>query len=244
MNQLFMRSMKRSGIFISLIIIVLCTSFTPPAPTRISLKMESKMLIKGKSMAVYADIFYQFDQGKMLTHYLKPMEYMFFTNNKGEGKIYYPATNEIMVKQSAEFNSEKSLLFFFLSNKLSDLGLEEMGFKIMDTRFDDGVVISSWNPPGELLKFFSKVELVHESYKPIYVAYYDPKGRVRQKIYYYEYTSFPDFSLPLKVVQTDFMPDGDSTITKMTYSEIKIGDKANSTFFNFKIPVNAKVKKQ
>jgi outer membrane lipoprotein-sorting protein len=230
--------------FISLLFFTLSTSFTPPAPSRISMKMESKILAKGKATIINAELYYQYDQGKLLTRYLKPLDYMFFTNNKGEAKIYYPTSNEVMMRQSAEFNSEKGLLYFFLANKLSDLGLGEMGFKIMDTRFDDGLVISTWNPPGELLKSYSKVELVHESYRPIFIAYYDKKGKVIQKIFYYEYTSYPDFSMPLKVVQTDFMADGDSSITKITYSDIKIGDKANSNFFNFKIPVNAKVKKQ
>ncbi len=229
---------------ILLIGMILCTSFTTPAPSRISLTMESKMLSKGKAMIINAEIYYQYDQGRMLTRYLKPLEYMFFTNNKGEAKIYYPSTNEVMMRQSAEFNSENGLLFFFLSNKLSDLGLQETGFKITDTRFEGGLVISSWSPPGELLKYYSKVELVHENYRPIYIAYYDNKGKVRQKIFYYEYSSFTDFSLPLKVVQTDFMANGDSTITKITYSDIKVAEKATSTFFNFKIPVNAKVKKQ
>jgi hypothetical protein len=84
---------------------------------------------------------------------------------------------------------------------------------------------------------------VHESYKPIYIAWYGPKEKLIKKIYYYEYTSYADFALPLKVVEIGYAGNGDSTITKMTYSQVKTGVSANSSFFNFKIPVNAKVKK-
>ncbi len=232
--------------FLKLPLFILCawflSSFTP-SPSRISLKMEAKMLNKGKAITVNAEIYYQHDQGRMITRYLPPLDYMFISNNKGEAKVYYPATNEVMSKQGAEFDTEKSLLGFFLSNKLSDLGLGEMGFKITDTRFEDGLVISTYFPPNELLNFYSKVQLVHESYKPIYIAWYGPKEKLIKKIYYYEYSSYPDFTLPLKVVEIGYAANGDSVINKMTYSQVKTGVNANSSFFNFKIPVNAKVKK-
>jgi hypothetical protein len=234
--------MKLTKILLFLLASFILSSFSP-APSKISLKMEAKMLNKGKAMTINAEIYYQFDQGKMLTRYLQPLDYMFFTNNKGEAKVYYPATNEVMTRQSAEFDSEKGLLYFFLSNKLSDLGLGEMGFKITDTRFEDGLVVSTYFPPNELLNYYSKVQLVHESYKPIYIAWYGPKEKLIKKIYYYEYTSYADFALPLKVVEIGYAGNGDSTITKMTYSQVKTGASANSSFFNFKIPVNAKVKK-
>lgn len=229
--------------FLLFVSAVLLFSSYNPAPSKISLKMEAKMLSKGKALTINAEIYYQYDQGRMITRYLKPLDYMFISNNKGEAKVYYPSTNEVMTRQSAEFDSEKSLLYFFLSNKLSDLGLAEMGFKITDTRFEKGLVISTYFPPNELINNFSKVELVHESYRPIYIAWFGPKGKMIKKIFYYEYASFPDFTLPQKVVEIGYSQNGDSTISKMTYSQVKTGTDANSHFFNFKIPVNAKVKK-
>src|SRR5450759_782472 len=86
------------------ILIIALSSFTAPAPSKVSIKMEAKMLNKGKVFIINDDIFYQFDQGRMVTHYLKPMDYLFITNNKGEAKVYFPETNEVMVRQSAEFD--------------------------------------------------------------------------------------------------------------------------------------------
>ncbi len=205
--------------------------------------MEAKSLVQGKAVIVKAEIYYQFDQGSMVTRYLPPLDYLFITNQKGEAKIYYPATNEVYTKQSAAFDPEKSMLYFFLSNKLADLGLKDMGFKITDTRFEDNLVVTTWFPPAEVLDQYSKVELVHENYRPIYAAYFDSKGKILKKIFYYEYSSFPQFTLPSKVVEYNYMPKGDSIINKITYSDIKTGDQAKSSYFNFKIPVNAKVKK-
>lgn len=125
------------------LLIIAFYSFTLPAPSKVSIKMEAKMLNKGKVFIVNADIFYQFDQGRMLTHYIKPMDYLFITNNKGEAKVYFPESNEVMVRQSAEFDTEKSILYFFLSNKLRDLGLADMGFKTSSTRSEDGLVLTT-----------------------------------------------------------------------------------------------------
>ena len=221
-------------------LIILHASFQNPG--KVSVKMETKTLNKGKAMVINAEIYYQFDQGKMLTRYMPPLDYLFFTNQKGEAKIYYPKTNEVYSRQSAEFDSEKSLLYFFLSNKLNDLGLKDMGFTISDTRFEEHMVISTWFPPAQLSGFYSRVELVHENYRPIYIAYFNPNGKMIKKIFYYDYSSFPQFSLPLKVVEISYSSPTDSIVSKITYSDIRTGDKANSNYFNFKIPLNAKAK--
>lgn len=219
---------------------LILTSFV--SPTKVSMRMEAKSLNKGKAMIINAEIFYQFDKGNMLTRYLSPLNYMFFTNQKGEAKVYYPKTNEVYLKQSADFDSEKCLLYFFLSNKLNDLGLKDMGFSITDTRFEDHLVITTWFPPAVLINSYGKVELVHEDYRPIYIAYFDKSGKITKKIFYYEYSSFPQFSLPTKVVELDYLSNGDSIVNKITYSDIKVGEKANSYYFNYKIPLNATVK--
>ena len=125
---------------------------------------------------------------------------------------------------------------------MNDLGLKDMGFTVTDTHFEEKMVITTWFPPANLINVFGKVELVHEDYKPIYVAYFDRTGKVMRKIFYYEYASFPQFSLPTKVVELDYLAAGDSVVNKISYSNILVGDKAVSSYFNFKIPVNAKVK--
>ncbi|MHC1706269.1 MAG: hypothetical protein AB9842_01975 [Bacteroidales bacterium] len=241
MRQSAGKIIKSAGI-VTVGIVFLLLSLSWINPNKVSMRMEAKSLIKGKAMVINAEIYYQYDQGNMITRYLSPLDYLFITNQKGEAKVYYPKTNEVFIKQSAEFDSEKSLLYFFLSNKMNDLGLKEMGFTITDTRFEENLVITTWFPPATLMKIYGKVELVHENYKPIYIAYFDRNGKVMRKIFYYEYSSFPQFSLPTKVVEFNYLAPGDSTINKITYSNILVGDKANSPYFKFKIPVNAKVK--
>lgn len=239
-NGMSLRKMKMYKVSALLLLVFTSASFINP--TKVSMTMEAKSLNKGKAVVIKAELYYQFDQGKLLTRYLPPLDYFFFTNQKGEAKLYYPKTNEVYIKQSAAYDSEKGLLYFFLSNKLSDLGLKDMGFSITDTRFEEHLVVTTWFPPAQLMNLYGKVELVHEDYRPIYISYSDTKGRVVRKIFYYEYASFPQFSLPTKVVELDYLPDGDSVINKITYSNILTGEKANGPFFNYKIPVNAKVR--
>ena len=79
--------LKRSIFYIvcsSLGLVILFTSASLVNPARISMRMEAKSLIKGKAMVVNAEIFYQYDLGKMITRNLTPLEYFFNTNQKWE----------------------------------------------------------------------------------------------------------------------------------------------------------------
>ncbi len=169
MNSGSLRKIVAAVVSFSVAVSFLTLNLSLINPAKVCMRMEAKSLVKGKAIVVNAEIYYQYDQGNMITRYLSPLNYLFITNQKGEAKVYYPKTNEVYIKQSAEYDSEKSLLYFFLRNKLSDLGLKDMGFSIIDTRFEEGMVITTWYPPASLGGIFSKVELVHENYKPIYM---------------------------------------------------------------------------
>jgi outer membrane lipoprotein-sorting protein len=224
-----------------IIISILFMAFSGSNTQRISLSMETKILKNKKVLTITADIYYQLSTGVMVTRYMKPMEYIFISNPKGEAKVYYPSTNEVLTKQSLEFDTEKTMLYYFLSGKISDLGLNNLGFTITNTKFDEGMTITSWKPPSTLISQFSKVELVHENFIPIYIAYFNPKGNLEKKIYYYEYEYFGNISLPTKVLECVFTSKTDSTLNRISYSNIKTGASAVSEYFNFKIPANAKV---
>lgn len=218
------------------------TAFFVP-PDRISLNMESQSLRNGKKSTVTAEIYYRPVTGILTIHYLKPVDCVFMSNAKGEAKIYYPQKNEVFITQSVAYDTEKSLLYYFLSNKTSDLGLKSMGFILNETRYEDKLLITTWKAPVSLAKEFSQVELVAENYLPIYIGYYNASFKLIKKIYYYDYTTVSSIRLPLKVVEFNYLPDGDSIINRISYSNIKINELAQSTYFNFKIPENAKIAK-
>lgn len=233
---LYKRLLKNFLFF--LLLLVLC-SLTADNTSKISLKMESKSLVKGKLIKFQSEIYYLYKEGKMITRYIYPKEYFYISNKLGEAKLYYPDKNEVFVKTDKLFTTENNVLYIFLNNKTQDMGLIDLKFKVKDTRFEDGLTITTWIPPAEMLSRVTKVELVHENYQPIYSAYYKDK-KIIQKIFYYEYVIMNQFSIPQKITQIDYAPSGDSTVNKITISDIKLGLKANSQYFNYSIPADAK----
>lgn len=225
--------------WVFLLLLPLLCSLTADNTNKISLKMESKSLVKGKLFKFQSEIYYLYKEGKMITRYIYPKEYFYITNKLGEAKIYYPDKNEVLLKTDKLFTTENNVLYLFLNNKTHDMGLMDLKFKVKDTRFEDGLTITTWLPPAELLSRVTKVELVHENYQPIYSAYYKDK-KIIQKIFYYEYIIMDQFSIPQKITQIDYTSSGDSTVNKLTISDIKLGLKANSQYFNYSIPADAK----
>lgn len=208
---------------------------------RISLSMTNQTLKNGKKVTITADIFYRSDQSVMITHYLTPMEYIFIANNKGEARIYNPAKNEVVVTTSSEYDTEKSLLYYFFTRKTDDLGLKDLGFKLTQTKFDRGMKITTWLAPAQLANKIATVEMVHENFLPIYLAYMDKKGKILRKIYYDNYITQNTVTIPGNVTEFNYLSDGDSIIVRTKYSNLKINPKDNNPYFNYQIPSNARL---
>lgn len=216
-------------------------AFTSGAGKKVSLHMKSRIAAKGSMVVSEADIYYNFEQGKMTMKYEKPFEYYVLSNNRGETKMYYPSKNEVYLNNNPLFSTEKNLLYYFLSNKTYDLGLKDMGYSLFKTRYEEGHMISTWKPV-QAGSSIAEVELVHKNYLPIFIAYYDEKGKLLQKIFYYDYTLVNGLNFPSKVVEISYLGIQDSSVTKIEYSDILFGENENNkSFFEFKVPQNAKL---
>lgn len=207
---------------------------------KISMDMETKTAKDGYSSYIKASIYYGND-GKMISYYKYPKEYVILNNSKGEIKIYDQAKNTVLQQQNYMYSTETSQFYYFLNNKKSDLGLGEMGFTQSNVKFEEGLMITEWLPPAQMSKDLSKVELVHENGQPIYIAYYDQNNFISTKAYYYNYTSLNSIlSFPATITQIKYVTPTDSTITKITYDNFLVDKNVESSLLNFKIPNNAK----
>ena len=235
--------MIRKAGFIAFYIVLFCITIAvcQQAVTVIQVKMHSRTSNKGKYTQQKADIWYQQKDGKMVSHFDSP-EMLIMTNSKGEATLYDFVQNKVAVRQDGAYSTEASYFYFFLSSKINDLGLKDMGFSLNDTKFADRRVITTWTPPPALKSILLRVELVLEDYKPIYMAYYSVKNKVIRKVYYYKYQTFGNqVTLPLNVTEINYLDDGDSALTKTTYSDVLINEQVTDMrFLNFKIPADAK----
>lgn len=202
--------------------------------------METKNVKGGYKSSVNAKIYYSND-GRMVSYFSFPKEYVILNNSKGEIKIYDSEKNTVLQQQNFMYSTESSQFYFFLNNKKADLGLGQMGFVQSNVKFEEGLMISEWLPPMNMANQLSKVELVHENENPIYIAYFDQNNELGTKSYYYNYVSLDkSVSFPSTITQISYSTPSDSTITKTTYSNIRFDNQVDQEAMNFKIPDNAK----
>ena len=235
---------KRFGIFLLAILstVFFFNGINLVSFEKVSMDMEMKIADGGYSSVTTATIFYSYD-GKMLSYFHSPKEMIVSNNAKGEMQVYDPDKNTVIQKQNFTYGTETTQLYFFLQNKKNDLGLSDMGFIQHDVSFEEGLTITDWHPPMEMAAQLSKVRLVHEQGRPIYIGYYDSNDQLATKSYFYNYQTLrPNLDFPLTVTQINYKNQGkDSTINKTTYSNIAFDNAVDNTKFHFIIPNDAKV---
>lgn len=207
---------------------------------KISLTMLSKKTVKGKLIVTNADIFYNAD-GKMVTHVLRPIETVVINNNKGDLSVYNVIENSVYKEFNYMQSTETSTLYYFLKDKNNELGLRALGFTLKGSKFENGFLITTWLPSANYMKLFSSVELVYQQGKPIFTKFINNKNQVIKRSYYYNYSKIFNLNFPQTITHINYFENGDSTVEKTVFSNIKINASATSSYFNFSIPANAKI---
>ncbi len=227
--------------FAGVILLLFLCGFVLFSPERIMLRMESRQLQGGKVATVEAQLFYEAYDGKLITKFDKPDGQVMVTNRHGELTIYDEEENTVYRTQSVEYSSENNLVYYFLSGRTQDLGLREMGFSNRRTDFEDGLMITRWEPPSSLNHLFSYIELVHDDYMPVYAGYYDAGGKLVKKVYYDDYEIFSDLILPRSITEFNYLATGDSIVSRVRLSDVRMNRQAESSWFDFNVPDDARI---
>lgn len=223
-------------------VIVILMSFIPSANVeKLSLDMVARTLYKGKSITIKGQLFYKVQGGLMVTRIISPMDQIVIANATGEFKSYDVKSNSVTLMQGIDFSSKNSFIYNFLSGNINDMGLTSLGYKLKDTKIDGKIVVSTYMAPTEKIMEITKVEIAHENYLPIFMGFYDNKGNKVQKIYYTNYQNVSHIKMPFTITEIEFLGPQDSTITRRTYSNLKVNEQVDNTWFNYQIPANAKI---
>jgi hypothetical protein len=209
----------------------------------VKVQSETVHVYQGKKVTIVEDMFFKSPENSLITHFSKPDEYYYLSNLKGEAKLYYPSTNSVKVINDLFLSSKNNILFYFVNNNISDMGLQEGGFTLLGSKQEGNQNISEWKPPMDLASQFLKVEFVHENYLPLYMAYYSAKGNVFKKIYYTNYQQYNTFVLPTRIVEIEYKSPQDSVIHNQILKNVQTAYTDFDPMFDFKIPENAKLSK-
>lgn len=231
---------------LTLVVLILFLQARSPAQDhlqKISAHVYTRQAEKGYFTSIQSNLYFTAD-GNLVSDFSSPRKYISITNNKGEVQIYDPKENTVVQFQNSLLSTNTTPFYYFFSGKTSDMGLRNAGYKIIDTKFDKNLAITTWQvvaPPkkGDPVYY---VKLVHDQYRPVYMDYEDFNRKVIRKVYYYDYTQVGGVEFP-KTFTEILYQDKDSIVTKTEYSDFRINEKAQSTLFQFKIPENAKLAK-
>lgn len=169
------------------------------------------------------------------------MEQVVFTNALGEYKSYDIEENKVILLEGEDLSSRKSFVYQFLNGQTNDLGLRDLGFKMVNTRFEDGIMINEWKAPENRQVESQKIEIAFENYLPIYMGFFNIDGQAIQKTYYTNYQDVLYTKLPFTITEISYMAAGDSSITRRTYSNLKMNSDVSEHWLNFEIPKNAEI---
>ncbi len=210
--------------------------------SRVSLNQETQVLRKGAKSIFRCEIFYDQEKDVIITHYYYPTEFIKMSNRLGELKIYFPKENAVSIQQDPTFSSTNETVYYFVNNKMMDLGLSKEGFRLLKTTHEEDLIVTTWQAPPSL-KGIKEIKIVYREAVPIYAEYISTSGAVIKKLYYSQYQDFSSFRLPLRITEISFSSPSDSTISRSVYSNIRTSGFPASNYFDFKIPANAKIKK-
>jgi len=211
-----------------------------PSGNEVYLEMESLTLDEGKYIKVKSNILFDQTQGKMVTYFHYPKEYFFVNNDFGEAKIYLPESNKVIVKYGKNYSTSSSFIYSFLNNQQSDFGLKGQDFQLKETYFEDQYLVTKWIPPSQFLKLFTSVKLVTENNYPVFCGYYDSDGDAVQKMYFSNYIPVNYTKIPGRITQISYvLESGDSSVNKITFSNLKTGTNLANNLRDFKIPEDA-----
>ena len=208
---------------------------------KISLDLISKTLYQGKSVSLKSEVFYKSVGATMVTHFTSPKEKIVITNGNGEYKEYDFKNNTVTLLQGIDLSSKNSLFYSFLSGSIGDMGLKSLGYKLINTKVEQKMVITTWVPEGENSVKIKKAEIVHENYLPIYLAFYDINDKPMHKSFYSNFQQVGSVKMPFTITEFEYLSPTDSVITKRIYSNLKTNAQVDDNYLNYKVPANAQI---
>ncbi len=226
-------------LFLLFPILAFSTSLFAQSGSYISLKQFTEILEKKNKLTSEVDLFFDNNKQTITKYYHSSPDYVMVVNSLGEIKTYYPARNEVGYKQVTEMSSKRNLIYYFANNLTDHLGLADEGFSLISNTFEDQYYVTLWKAPS-ILGGIETVKMVFDNGFPIYSEYKANKEKILKKIYYLGYNDFARFKLPSKIIEISYLPKGDSIVSRTVFSDVKVSSTADNSYFNFKIPEDAK----
>ena len=225
-------------VFLALALLLPAVSMPMYAQRLFHADVSSKTVSKGKMQAADKEIYYT-KGGNLTIRWNRGLAtYYTLSTPFGFTDIYYPASKESMTLDPQMFKMQDELLYVFAEGGAEDMGLGREDFVLKSSKKDGSFTVRRYEPRkgGGMCAW---VELVSGAdFLPVYVAYYNKKGKIITKTYLSGYTSVKGFAFPMRVTEISYLGEKkDSTVRLDIYRNLEV-DVPNE-LFGFHIPSDA-----
>lgn len=227
------------GILTCLFALACCVSMQ--AQRLVMADVVSQQLANGKKSKQEKHLFCQQDGRMVVSIKTTEGESVLLTDQYGRTEVYNPKTNTVMFdKKGHLYASVDEPLQVFLQRRTQDMGMESYGFKLNEVLQEEGKYLKKIFKSTEAASHCAKVEIVYENYLPVFMAFYDRKDKVINKIYYAHYDFSQRFVFPQRITEISYMGTKDSMIRLDVYSNIRVD--VYDEMFDYKVPADAERK--
>jgi len=151
--------------------------------------------------------------------------------------LYKIVNSKIIGKQRIPAGIEFSIYNLVLNGTLNDYGLKKTKFTLRKVEKSDNNVISTWEPPQELKKYFGDILLSNVDQKLNGIVFKNTAGEVVSRQFFRNYIKVNGLSFPQEIYRENYI-NGQKDIELTTFTNIVVNDLSGENIYDFKIPAN------
>ncbi len=164
-------------------------------------KISAKVSIKEK----FADSTYTYSRGKIsYNHNTKktvitvtyPEKQEWTLSEKG---IYKKADSLTLMRSHTSILSEFSIFRLAIEGTLNNYGLTYSDFTAVEVAYNDKMTVTTWHPPQEYSKAFSKILTSQSQGRLNGLVVYDTRGNIVSRQFFTEYRNFSRLTIPTQI---------------------------------------------
>lgn len=177
--------------------------------------------------------YYDQNQKKIIYHITFPkVETWVFADTS----VYRFSGDSLIARNKGASIHEFSIFSLAVNNHLSDYGLKNSIYNLEKVEKDGGMVITTWEPPTAMKDLLGRVVISNKNKRILGIVFFDKQEEVIRKQFFNEYGNFEGLEFPTEIVDIFISEEGEKSFQKTGYKNIKINEKDNSRFYNFKLP--------
>ncbi len=225
--------------FIAFLLILLSLGLSAQNYYRIRVDMTvKKRYPDGKYTLNKGTIYYDNTTGKLVSDIWFPEKETYVMIDK---MLYVIKDGKLINISQNPSPPETTIFALVLKNAIQYYGLENSGYQLTDVEEDNGLVISTWLPPENFRKYVGKILIANKDGLITGIIFYGVDDKVVSKQFFEEYKNISGIMFPTRMIQFFYDDQGNETIQKSEFKNIKIDEKGNDNYYDF--PINKYLKR-